>query len=177
MELAGAEVGLQQVEVERLPEPGRTGVEGPALRGGERLGHRGPRRVVLVEDLPPLGVDLVHLVAVVERVGAVQRHVDVLQGRLAAQRLGQVLGQRVGHVDAVAVDPAVGPEAQGGQEVVADLPVVPVEVGLLGGEQVAVPLARRPVASVTRVQAGPPKCEIQSDGGWSPFGPRPSRKM
>ena len=30
-----------------------------------------PRRVVLVEDLPPLGVDVVHLVPVPERVGAV----------------------------------------------------------------------------------------------------------
>src|SRR3712207_8746529 len=39
----------------------------------------------------------------------------------------------------------VGPEAQGGQEVVADFPVVPVQIGLLGGEQVQVPLAvRRP---------------------------------
>ena len=34
-----------------------------------------------------------------------------------------------------------------------------------------------PSASVTRVQAGPPNCEIQLFGGSSPPGPRPSRKM
>ena len=31
--------------------------------------------------------------------------------------------------------------------------------------------------SGTRVHAGPPKLAIQSVGGWSPFGPLPSRKM
>ena len=115
-----------------------------------------------------------HLVAVVQRVGAVDAEA-VLERRLAAQRLGQVLGQGVRDVDPVAVDAAVGPEPQGGLEVVADLAVVPVEVGLLGREQVAVPLpgAVRP----TRVQAEPPKCEIQSDGGSVPSGPVPSRKM
>ncbi|MGX1476134.1 UNVERIFIED_CONTAM: hypothetical protein RKD50_004942 [Streptomyces canus] len=47
------------------------------------------------------------------------------------------------HVHAEAVDPAVGPEAQGGAEVLADLVVRPVEVGLLGGEQMQVPLPVR----------------------------------
>ena len=87
---AGVEVGLEQVEVERLAQPGRPGVEGPALRRRERLGHRRARRVVLVEDLTPLGVDLVHLVAVVQRVAAVQRPGLVLQRRAccAAARTG-----------------------------------------------------------------------------------------
>src|SRR5215212_7621165 len=39
------------------------GVEGAPLRRRIRFGDRGPRRGVLVEDLPPLGVDLVDLVA------------------------------------------------------------------------------------------------------------------
>jgi len=59
------------------------------------------------------------------------------------ERLGQVLGQAVRHVYAEPVDAAVGPEPQGGEEVVTDLAVLPVKVGLLGGEQVQVPLAIR----------------------------------
>ncbi|GAV95278.1 hypothetical protein ADENT20671_2062 [Actinomyces denticolens] len=79
-------------------------------------------------------------VAVEQGVGAVGREGppgDVLEG---AEGLGQVLGQAGGDVDAEAGDAAVGPEAQGGQEVCAHLGLVPVEVGLLGGEHVEVPL-------------------------------------
>ena len=54
-----------------------------------------------------------------------------------------------------------------------DLGVVPVEVGLFPGEQVAVPLSVRRPGS----QALPPKCERQSDGRLPPRGPAPSRKM
>jgi hypothetical protein len=46
----------------------------------------------------------------------------------------------VGHVDAEAVHPPVEPEPQDLVEVVGDLRVPPVEVGLLGGEQVEIPL-------------------------------------
>ena len=58
------------------------------------------------------------------------------------QLLGQVLGQPVGDVDPEAVHPAVRPEAQRGQELLVDLRVGPVEVRLLAGEQVQVPLPR-----------------------------------
>ncbi len=51
------------------------------------------------------------------------------------------LDQAVGHVDAEAVDAHVQPEAQDGAELVADRRVFPIEVGLLGGEEVQVPLA------------------------------------
>src|SRR5215203_6593031 len=68
------------------------------------------------------------------------RYVGVFERRLAAQRLGEIFGQSVGHIDAVAVDAAVGPESQRGEEVVAYLAVVPVEVGLLTREQMAIPL-------------------------------------
>ncbi len=86
-----------------------------------------------------------HLVAVVEGVRAGR---EVREGGLAArrvvaevaQRLLEVLGEGVRHVDAEAVHAPVGPEAQGAAEVLADVLVVPVEVGLLGREQVQVPL-------------------------------------
>ncbi|MGX1251459.1 hypothetical protein RKD48_003970 [Streptomyces ambofaciens] len=86
------------------------------------------------------------VVAVVEGVGAGR---EPREGRLAAQlgvaevaqRLGQVLDQRVRDVDAEAVDAPVAPEPQRGAEVGADLLVVPVQVGLLGGEEVQVPLS------------------------------------
>ncbi|GGW94003.1 hypothetical protein GCM10010353_06680 [Streptomyces chryseus] len=48
-------------------------------------------------------------------------------------------------VDAEAVDAPVQPEAQDVLEVGADLRVAPVQVGLLGGEHVEVPLARSAV--------------------------------
>src|SRR5215218_9263478 len=133
-------LGLQQVEVECLAQPGGAGVEGAPLRRRIRFGHCGPRRGVLVKNLPPLGVDLMDLVPVMQRVASVKRYVGVLEPRLAAQRLGEIFGQSVGHIDAVAVDAAVGPESQRGEEVVAYLAVVPVEVGLLTREQMAIPL-------------------------------------
>ena len=82
------------------------------------------------------------------------------------------LDHAVGHVDAEAVDAQVQPEPQDRAELVADRRVVPVEVGLLGGEQVQVPLAVR----ARRVQAGPPKMDSQSLGGSSPSAPLPGRK-
>ena len=71
-------------------------------------------------------------------------------------------------VDAEAVDAAVEPEAQDRLELVADLGVAPVEVGLGGVEEVEVPLAVRR----RRVQAGPPKIETQLFGGSAPSRPR-----
>ena len=59
-ELVEVPVGLQQVEVERLPEAVGARVPGATGRRYERLGDRRPRRVVLVQHLAPLGVDLVH---------------------------------------------------------------------------------------------------------------------
>ena len=81
------------------------------------------------------------LVAVEQRVGAVlgQRPPGNLRHRPVG--FGHVLGHAGGEVDAEAVHTAVAPEAQGGQKVLAHGRVVPVEVGLLGGEDVEVPLA------------------------------------
>ena len=81
-----------------------------------------------------------------------------------------VLGKSMGHIDAEAVGAAVAPEAQGGFEVLVDLGVLPVEVGLLYSEEVQIPLA---VAN----HAGPPKVDFQPLGGSSPCSPRPGRKI
>jgi hypothetical protein len=51
-------------------------------------------------------------------------------------------GHAVGHVDAEPVDATFQPEPQRLLQIVEDLRVLPVEVGLLGIEQVQVPLAR-----------------------------------
>jgi len=157
-ELVGLPVRLEQVEVEGLSQPVRAGVSRPPGRVHPRFRHAGPRRVVLVEDPPPFGVYVVHFVAVPERMIPVRERrvgqVPVDAERL--ERLGQVLGQAVRHVYAEPVDPAVGPEPQGGQEVIPDLAVRPVEVGLLGGEQVQVPLPVRDAGPGRAAEHGGP---------------------
>ena len=75
------------------------------------------------------------------------------------------LGHPVRHVDAEAVHAAFQPEPQRLLEVVENLRVVPVQIGLLGVEEVQVPLARLPSGSSTRVQAGPPNTDSQLLGG------------
>ena len=47
---AASKSALQQVEVERLPEPVGAGVRDPAVRCDPRLGDGRARRVVLVEQ-------------------------------------------------------------------------------------------------------------------------------
>ncbi len=144
-QLVRVPAGLQVLEVEGLPQFVGTGVQRAPRPGHPRLGDRHAGRAVGVEDLAPVAVDLVHVVAVVEGVRAGRHRGECLLaaqlGRAeVAQRFAQVLDQGVRDVDAEAVDPAVGPEAQGGAVVGADLLVLPVEVGLFGREQVQVPL-------------------------------------
>ena len=141
------------------PRPFRAGVAGAAGGVDPGFGDGGARRVVLVEHLAPFGVDLVHLVAVPERVRAVVEPVRAGVGRaqfqLGQQRFGEVLGEGVRHVHAEAVHAAVGPEAQGLEEVVADLAVGPVQVRLLLGEDVHVPLAGGAVRFGDALPGGP----------------------
>ena len=74
------EVGLQEVEVERLAQALRARVAAAAAGVDPGFGDRGARRVVFVEDLAPLDVDLVDLVAVPERVRAVVEPVGAAVG-------------------------------------------------------------------------------------------------
>ena len=61
-------------------------------------------------------------------------------------RHGRVFGQAVGHIDAEAVNAAVEPEAQDRLELGSHLGVGPVKIGLLGGEEVQIPLLGRVVS-------------------------------
>ena len=135
---AGGPVGILHLEIEGLPQArsvgGAAGGDDAGLRDGEA------RRAAGVEHGAPLTVDVVDLVAVEQGMGAVvgQRPPGDLRHR--AVGLGQVLGHTGGGIDAEPVHTAVAPEAQDVQEVLAHGRVIPVEVGLLGGEDVEVPL-------------------------------------
>src|SRR6266511_2675022 len=135
------ERGVDEREVERELEL----VPLPVVRGHHdrvehvRLADQHAGGFVLLADLPPAAVDVVHLGAVhaVDGLEAVR----VLRiGRLVAQLA--VVDEPVSDVDPEAGDPAVEPEAQDVVERVADARVPPVEVRLLGQEVVHVPLAR-----------------------------------
>ncbi len=112
-ELVGIPVGLREVEVEGLAQLVHRSVQVLVLRHHPRLGHGKARRVVFVEHLAPLAVDVVHLTTVEQRVAEVMiQHADhaVFAAELF-QRLGfEILGQAVRHVDAEAVGAVVGPE-------------------------------------------------------------------
>ena len=135
---------LSRSKLNAWPRPVGPGVQGATLRRRVRLGDRGPRRVVLVEDLTPLGVDLVHLVAVVERVVAVQRAGSrpPAPACCAAARRGPWPARARRRPDSRR-RPGRPRTAGSSRKSVAHLGVVPVEVGLLAGEEVAVPLTHR----------------------------------
>ncbi len=82
-------------------------------------------------------------VLVEERHDIVAQQLQLFVGSEVGKALG--LHHAVRDVDAEAVHAHVQPEAQDGAELVADGRVLPVEVGLLGGEEVQVPLPRRAV--------------------------------
>ena len=114
--------------------------------------HRGATRAVVVQDrgvVGGLGVD---------EPGVPRR--EVLEPVVGALPLGELvveahgpvpvgqaglLDQAVRDVDPEAVDAPVAPEAQDGEELLAHLRQLPVQVGLGGVEDVEVPLARRAV--------------------------------
>lgn len=104
--------------------------------GGVRpcLGDEGPVAEVLVGYLAPGAVDVVDLVAVPEGV-------SLIVPRLCQVRQFRVLDEAVCHVDTEAVHAALEPEPQDGLELRVHIRVLPVEVRLLGGEEVQVPLA------------------------------------
>ena len=141
-----APLGPQEVEVEGLAQLVGPDVAGATFRRGHpRLGDRHAVTGIAGQHLVPAPIDVVDVVAVPQRVVVAAPRGDVTGVvRLeVAQRVRLVLGETVGDVDAEAVHAAVQPEAQDRVELLADLGQLPVEVGLLGGEQVEVPLAVR----------------------------------
>ena len=114
-ELVGEPVGFGELEIEHLAE--LVGGRVQMLRFGlhPRLADGETRRIVLVEHLTPFAVG--------------QRHGI------------EVLGQAVRHVDAEAVGSVVGPESQCLLEFLVHVRILPIQIRLLLGEHVQVPLA------------------------------------
>ncbi|GLW13671.1 hypothetical protein Stsp01_04140 [Streptomyces sp. NBRC 13847] len=119
-------------------------VEGEAFGGGRPgLGdadHRGAvRRGVAVQQPAPGAVDVVHAVLVEERqdLGADQLGLPAVADVRQAGRLDHA----VRDIDPEAVHPQVEPEAHDGLELGVHLRVVPVQIGLFGGEEMEVPVA------------------------------------
>ena len=114
------------------------------------LADHHPVAGVLVEHGADAAQQLVRAVVVV-----CADDVEVAADDVGLRDVGQrgVLADEVHDVGAEAVDPAVEPEAQHVVHGRDDLGVVPVEVGLLGQEQVQVPLLGRLVPASTRAAA------------------------
>ncbi len=122
----------------------RADVEGEPLGGGRPgLGDADPLLAagvaVAVQQPAPGAVDGVHPVLVEER-----QHLGADQlglGAVADVRQAGRLDHAVGDIDPEAVHPEVEPEAHDGLELGVHLRVVPVQIGLLGGEEVQIPVA------------------------------------
>jgi hypothetical protein len=119
----------------------------PPRRADNRLRHE-DAVAVAVREAAPRAVDVVDRVHVpVRMVLAVrgEEQAAAVVGVVAHVRQRGRLREPVGDVDAEPVHAAVEPEAQDRLELGPHLRARPVEVRLLGGEQVQVPLARMPV--------------------------------
>src|SRR6185437_6896089 len=145
----GVPGAAQELEVERAVHLVGPKVERETARVRQPdLADQDSATGVRVRDPPPLAIDLVDAVTVgvrVQRSGAGSRRdrgLGLLRRKfLLDVRQERVLDQDRGRVDPDAVHAAVEPESQHAEELVAYFGVVPVEVGLLWGEQVQVPLA------------------------------------
>lgn len=156
VEVRGIEARLDEINAEDLPES--RGVAGLAVRGDEGFCDGEARGIVLVEDVALLLVNVQEIISVIQGVLAV--------GELLSHWLRQIivagveiLGEEVCGVHAEAVDATIAPEAQCGEEVLADVRVIPVQVGLFLGEDVEIPLAG---CAIRFRDAGP--CPSAEDG-------------
>ncbi len=134
-QVEGASTGACAASVESIAAQ----VLGEPLDVGEPdLADQHARPRVRVGDGPPVAVDVVQLIPV---------GVGVLAGRRVLGHLRQlgVLDQQGRGVDPHSADAAIEPEAQDLLVLAEDVWMVPVEIRLLGGEQVEVPLPRCPV--------------------------------
>ena len=125
----------QKVEVESRVHLIRAQVprESPGV-GEPHLADQHARLVVAVRDRAPAAIDVVELVAVHERV------VPVAVLELELGKHG-VLHEERRRVDPDACDASVEPEAEDLLVLGPDVGMGPVEIGLLGREQVQIPLA------------------------------------
>ena len=139
-------------------------------RGAGRpgLGDRGTGRVVLVEHPTPGGEDLVHLVAVVQRVGAVERQ------RPARSTAGTGVDRSFARPCATSTRNPSTPRSDQKRSVSSKSARTSgfdqSRSGCSGANR-----CRYHCPSGTRVQALPPKFDTQSLGGSSPESPDPSR--
>jgi len=124
---------VHEPEVERQVHLVGTDEQGDDVVLGTGLDDGHPVAGVGVHHATELPVHVVH--------GAV---VALGDDRLARGRVGErlILDERIGDVDPEAVGAPVHPEPQDAGELLDHLRVAPVEVRLLGGEQVVVPLPR-----------------------------------
>ena len=143
-ELVAIPVRLEQIEVRRLSKPCRACVARPPGHVHPCLRHGHTRWPVVVEDVPPLGVDLVHFVAVLERVGGRGPASRGWPRPAADQRDALPAGERRRRGSR---RPRGRPRSAASARIVADISVVRVEVRLLASMNVQIPLAvsdRRP---------------------------------
>ncbi|CRH70632.1 Uncharacterised protein [Chlamydia trachomatis] len=102
---------LREFEVEYLSELFGAGVQMLPVRVHPGLRNRETRRIVLVEQLPPFTVDLMHLIAVIGRMRAIGGNgLEYVNIPLVKVIPVQVLGQTVCDIDAETVHTTVTPE-------------------------------------------------------------------
>ena len=149
----------QEVEVEHRIQLARPQVPAHPLHVGQpHLADQHPVAGIGVGEAAPGPVDIVDPVPVDERMATRRLRAPAgtrlrapagtrlrLAGGATMISEGGVLDQQRGRVDAEPVHAPVEPEPQHVLELRAHVGIVPVEVGLLGGEQVQVPFPRPPV--------------------------------
>ena len=105
--------GLGKLKVECLAKLAGTRVEILALGQHPRLGNGTARRIIAVEHAAPLAIDLVDLIAVPQRMGAVVNHVIALGEMPPVEVIAvEILGETLRHINAKAVDASIAPKRQ-----------------------------------------------------------------